>query len=748
MNMNGVQLYAYDAKIDGIYYNFSDTEASVTSYLRNNEKNIDGYSGNVVIPEFVTYNSKNYNVTSIDSYAFKYCKNLTSVTISNSITLIKDEAFYGCSSLTSISIPNSVTNIGSKSFSGCSSLTSISIPNSITYIGSRTFQNCLSLTDISIPNSVTSIHNEAFSRCSSLTNISIPNSVTSIYDEAFAYCSSLESFTFGTEVIEIANNIFNGHTPSKIIWLANNPPYNYEYVKGNINYVTNEKYSKLDNKIIYPNLSSIFESEGIKYVPISPSEKTCEAIDCTYDKTIDNLTIRSKTFYKGIEMTVNSIKPYIFYGNYFLKNVKWEYGEIIPKSAFQNCINLLTVDIADNTKNVEEYAFSGCSSLEKILFGSGVITIGNNAFENCIGLRIINIPKNLARIFDNAFKGCTKLKIANFEETKQTDNTHRINFENLEFSGLKRIKNKTYEFDVVDGDILSFGYSYDKGNGMGGEFSISLNGIEKIKLTNSKTDYFIHQFSKSQHVKLSFSLVSNVPYNNSDETNKGSVFNIEVGNEYILVLGSNNSSSLFSDCPLDSVHIGRILYYLTSKENGYSPFYNNKTLRSVFITNKETKISDNEFYGCAKLKNISIGEEITSIGNKAFLGCKSLEKYICGSKVKTIGQEAFAECTAIKKFICHAITPPTCGIQALDGINKWECTLSVPVGTTAAYQQAEQWKDFFFIDNDITGISKVMNAIAAPTHIYDLNGRKIENIKSGMNIIKMSDGTTKKIILK
>ena len=42
--------------------------------------------------------------------------------------------------------------------------------------------------------------------------------------------------------------------------------------------------------------------------------------------------------------------------------------------------------------------------------------------------------------------------------------------------------------------------------------------------------------------------------------------------------------------------------------------------------------------------------------------------------------------------------PPLCGDQALDDINKWTCVLTVPAGNKAAYMAADQWKEFFFVE--------------------------------------------------
>ena len=165
---NSISASAIQFTVDGVLYsvNNDNTTVMVAGYPSGSEP-----TGDLNIPESVTYGDISYPVTSIGDEAFNGCSGLTSVTIPNSVTSLGEGAFYGCSDLTSITIPNSFTSIGYRAFYYCTGLTSVTIPNSVTSIGREAFYCCTGLTSVTIPNSVTSIGGDAFSFCSSLTRI-------------------------------------------------------------------------------------------------------------------------------------------------------------------------------------------------------------------------------------------------------------------------------------------------------------------------------------------------------------------------------------------------------------------------------------------------------------------------------------------------------------------------------------------------------------------------------------------------
>jgi hypothetical protein len=143
-----------------------------------------GMEDSLVMRMIPTYT--NDRVTTIGSYAFYCCADLTSVSFPNAIT-IGDSAFYSCANLASVSFPNATT-IGSYAFFSCTSLTSASF-SCATAIGSFAFTNCAFLSAIYLMNSsiCTLADSNIFSKTSIWSDkgsIFVPSSLVTSYKTA------------------------------------------------------------------------------------------------------------------------------------------------------------------------------------------------------------------------------------------------------------------------------------------------------------------------------------------------------------------------------------------------------------------------------------------------------------------------------------------------------------------------------------------------------------------------------------
>ena len=168
-------------------------------------------------------------------------------------------------------------------------------------------------------------------------------------------------------------------------------------------------------------------------------------------------------------------------------------------------------------------------------------------------------------------------------------------------------------------------------------------------------------------------------------------------------------------------------------------------LTSVVISNSVTSIESNSFSDCNSLTSITIPNSVTSIGRSAFSKCSRLTSITIPNSVTSIGVGAFYECSDLRKVVSKAIIPPACDLQVFRGIN-WECTLYVPQECINAYKAAPQWKDFYKIETGIKNVFKPASATEAMR--YSTDGTRIASPKKGINIIKMSDGTVKKVLVK
>lgn len=147
-----------------------------------------------------------YGETHLNTYAFKECTNLETISIPESVKSIGLNVFEGCSNLMNVYIPNNLVEIDNYAFKNCVSLREFDLQNRIK-VGQYAFLNCRSLETV-IGSNITEIGNDAFRDCVNLKNIDLSH-VQSIGSRAFERCSSLKSIDL-PETVDIGRCAFQG----------------------------------------------------------------------------------------------------------------------------------------------------------------------------------------------------------------------------------------------------------------------------------------------------------------------------------------------------------------------------------------------------------------------------------------------------------------------------------------------------------------------------------------------------------
>ena len=397
-------------EIDGLWYslNEEDRKAEVIEY-----KNDQQYSGDVTIPDVVTYNNVDYSVEIIGSNAFLGCSGLTSVFIPNSVVSIFDGAFAGCTGLTSIRVASGNAYLDSRDncnaiitkydnilIAGCKNST---IPNSVTSIGAYAFSECSGLTSITIPTGVTSIGEFAFYECSGLTSINIPNSVTSIGINAFYECSGLTSVHI-TDLAAWCNIYFEDSDSNPLCWT------HHLFLNG-------EEITDLviPNSVTSIGAYAFFKCSGLTSVTIGNSVTSIGSSAFGGCSSLTSVHITDLAAWCNISFEFSNSNP-LNYAHHLYLNGEEVKDLVIPnsvtsigKSTFEGCSGLTSVTIGNSVTSIGMGAFSDCSGLTSVTIGNSVTSIGDFVFSECTGLTSVTIPNSVTTIGYAAFAGCSNL---------------------------------------------------------------------------------------------------------------------------------------------------------------------------------------------------------------------------------------------------------------------------------------------------------------------------------------------------
>ena len=168
-------------------------------------------------------------LTEIGAFAFTDCSNMTSINIPTGLKKLGDNAFRNATALSSnINLPASLTSIGNDVFRYCRSLTNVTFSEGITSIGAYAFNGCSALTSIELPGSLTTLGISSFAN-TGLTSITIPNGITDVPAAAFSNCK-LTSITLPKGLLTISGQAFNNNPttinevriPESVTSIANN----------------------------------------------------------------------------------------------------------------------------------------------------------------------------------------------------------------------------------------------------------------------------------------------------------------------------------------------------------------------------------------------------------------------------------------------------------------------------------------------------------------------------------------------
>ena len=424
---------AYDFSANGIYYNIVGTARAEVTFANDT---YNSYSGQVVIPDAVTYNNHSYNVTAVGENAFRNSNGLKTVTLNNNVTKIGKRAFLNCTQLTKVNITSAVIHIDDYAFAQCSSLNEVTFNNDAPIeLGTGAFMKCSQLNNVNWTSclsldgrgGLSIIGTNAFAQCSALESIYLPGDFQLMGSTIFDKCNNLSSITLAMEnPLPLNGDPFALQASNVTIYVPSSGTQGetaalYENAVGWREYnIVELPYSFIDDK---------------QYTYLKNPDGTLTLTGCD-DTNREDITVRNAitdfggnifnvtsiadeafkwtsiiTFDTSNAKKLKSIGAEAFANCTLLTNVILREGiSLMGTRVFANCSALKTVKVPSTLRTIPEGAFEDCSSLDNVKLVNGVANISQYAFNRCSSLKTITLPSSTALVEPHAFKNATSLQ--------------------------------------------------------------------------------------------------------------------------------------------------------------------------------------------------------------------------------------------------------------------------------------------------------------------------------------------------
>ena len=424
----------------------------------------------------------------------------------------------------------------------------------------------------------------------------------------------------------------------------------------------------------------------------------------------------------------------------------------------------------DYTSNdvIGDRAFLGCSVLTSLTLPAGITKIGSYAFRGCSGLTSLTLPAGITSIGDNAFWGCNGLKEVRFCINGNLDTylTKGHPYIYVYSCGIKYyINDKEITSIEIPSNVTTLGDCVFQGcsgltsltlpagiTSIGDGAFAGCSGLTSLNLPAGITEIGGRAFQGCSGL-TSLTLSAGITKIGDDAFNDCSGLK-----EVRFCINDNLDTYLTKGHPYIDVDCG-IKYYINDKEITSIEIPSNVTtlgdcvfqgfsgLTSLDLPAGITEIGSSAFQDCSGLTSLTLPAGITSIGSYAFLRCSGLTSLTLPAGITKIGAGTFSGCSGLTSIYVYAEKVPRIDSYAFAGVDAKKCTLYVPMGTRDDYRLSV-FGDYFenIVEFEATGIDKTTTSTdVEEVSRYSVNGQRLVGPTKGLNIVKYSDGSVKKV---